>query len=164
MRLGARLAHGELPMIRQFRPDDMEACSDLIRACILIEKGLSETLRQKLLKAETPEAMLERARLYYVAVFESDAEVAGVGAVEMNEIRLLYVAPEHQRKGIGRSLLAHLESMVPSVLFSDVFVYSSPAAASFYGAHRFQPQGQHLFIIEEEELTTIFMTKRTCQT
>ena len=150
-------------MIRQFRPDDAEACSDLIRACILVEDGLSEILRARLVKVENAEAMLERARMYYVAVFESDARVAGVGAVEMNEIRLLYVAPQHQRTGIGRRLLAHLESMVPSVLFPDLFVYSSPAAVGFYRAHGFQLRGQHPFVIEGEELSTVFMTKQTRQ-
>jgi N-acetylglutamate synthase-like GNAT family acetyltransferase len=146
-------------MIRQFRPEDAEACSNLIQACIRIEAGLSESLRARLLEAETPQAMLDRARMYYVAVFESDAGVTGVGAVDMNEIRLLYVAPQHQHHGMGRSLLAHLESMIPSALFPDVFLYSSPVAISFYQAHGFLPRGLHPFMIEGEELTTVFMTK-----
>jgi len=77
----------------------------------------------------------------------------------MNEIRLLYVDPLHQRRGIGRSLLAHLESMIPSALFPDVFLYSSHVAVGFYQAHGFQTRGPHAFLIEGEELTTVFMTK-----
>ena len=148
-------------MIRQFRPDDAGACSNVIRACIRVEAGLSEALRERMLTVETPEAMRARARMYYVAVFESDAGVAGVGAVEMNEIRLLYVAPEHQGKGIGLSLLAHLESMVPAGLFSDTFVYSSLAAEGFYQAQGYQARGPHPIIIGGERLSTVFMTKRT---
>ena len=146
-------------MIRQFQPGDAEACSDVIQGCIRIESGLSESMRAKLLKRETPQAMLERAWLYYVAVFESEAGVAGVGAVDMNEIRLLYVAPQQQRRGIGGSLLAHLEFMVPSALFPDVFLYSSPVAVAFYQAHGFEARGPHAFQIEGEELRTVFMTK-----
>ena len=150
-------------MIRQFRPEDAEACSNLIQACIRIEAGLSESLRARLLEAETPQAMLDRARMYYVAVFESDAGVTGVGAVDMNEIRLLYVSPECQHQGIGRGLLAHLESMVPATVFSNIFVYSIPAAAGFYEAVGFRPRGQHPFVVEDEHLATVFMTKRTRQ-
>ena len=148
-------------MIRQLGPGDAEACSNVIRACIRIEAGLSQALRERMLKAETPEAMLERARMYYVAVYEADAGVVGVGAVEMNEIRLLYVAPEHQRKGIGRCLLVHLESMVPAALFSDTFVYSSLVAESFYRAQGYRARGPHPIMIGGELLTTVFMTKRT---
>ncbi len=150
-------------MIRQFQPDDADACSTIVRACIREDAGLSETLREKMLRSETPEAMIERARMYYVAVWQSDAGVAGVGALEMNEVRLLYVSPEFQHRGIGRGLLAHLESMVPAAVFSDIFVYSSPAAAGFYKAVGFRPRGQYSITVEDEQMATVFMTKHTWQ-
>jgi N-acetylglutamate synthase-like GNAT family acetyltransferase len=148
-------------MIRQFQADDADACSNIIRTCIRADPGLSETLREKMEKSETRDAMIERARMYYVAVYESDGGIAGVGALDMNEIRILYVSPEHQRRGIGRNLLVHLESMVPPAVFSDIFVYSSPPSAGFYETLGFRNRGQHLFVVEGEQLATVFMTKRT---
>ncbi len=148
-------------MIRQFQPEDAEACSNIIRTCIGVDAGLSETVREKLLRSETPKAMLDRARMYYVAVHQSEAGLAAVGALDLNEIRLLYVSPEHQGRGIGGNLLAHLESMVPPAIFSDIFVYSSPGAVGFYEGRGFRNRGRHPFIVEGEELPTVFMTKRT---
>ncbi len=105
--------------------------------------------------------MAERAGLYYVAVFDSGNSVLGVGGLDMNEIRLLYVLPEHQGRGVGRALLAHLESMVPPTLFSDIFVYSTFAAVDFYRARGFVACGEHVFDLGGEGLATVFMTKAT---
>jgi predicted N-acetyltransferase YhbS len=109
---------------------------------------------------ESPAAMLGRTRRFYVAVCELEHRIAGLGGVEMNEIRLLLVSPEWQRRGVGRSLLEHLEAMVPAALFPDIFVYSSPAAESFYSAHGYMPKGKHVFRMGDQSLDTIFMVKK----
>jgi len=146
-------------MIRQFRPSDAEACCELIRNCIRHDPEIPADLRESLLRAESPRSIEERARLFYIAVWEAGGEVAGVGGLDMNEIRLLYVSPSHQRRGIGRAILEHLEALVPSALFKDVFVYAAVSASSFYEARGFLPRGQHGFDIGGQLLTTIFMTK-----
>jgi len=148
-------------MIRQFRAEDAQACCDLIHACIERDPQISIALRDKLWRAESRETMIERAHLFYVAVCESDGSVVGVGGLELNEIRLLYVSPMHQGTGIGRSLLEHLESMIPSTLFADIFVYSTFSAVDFYRAHGFSAGGEYVFDFEGEQLTTVFMTKAT---
>ncbi len=146
-------------MIRQFRPEDAAECCTLIRACIEYDLELPATLREQMLSAESPESMLERACLFYVAVFELEGAIAGLGGLEMNEIRLLYVSPAHQRRGIGRAILAHLEEMVPSAMFREVFVYSAMSAAGFYQSCGYFPRGKHSFLLGSQKLTTIFMTK-----
>ncbi len=146
-------------MIRAFRPEDAPACSHIVNACLERDDSLSEKLRSILQQAETPAMMLERSRLFYLVVSETDSVLQGFGGLEMNEIRVLYVAPEHHRKRIGSEILLHLLSLVPPALFSDVFVYSSPGAVSFYRAHGFRAQGEHFFDIQGEELPTVFMTR-----
>ncbi len=146
-------------MIRQFRPEDASACSDLIRACIVRDPQASDALKEKLTRSESAETMLQRASLFYVAVFDSPEGLLGVGGLDMNEIRLLYVSPEHQGKGVGGKLLGHLESMVPPTLFSDIFVYSSLAAVDFYRVHGFAGDGEYCFDVDGEPLTALFMTK-----
>jgi GNAT superfamily N-acetyltransferase len=148
-------------MIVQFKPEDARACSDLIRACIDADASIQSELRRIMLMRESPEAMVERARLFYVAVYRAALGVKGVGAVDMNEIRLLYVSPPYQRQGIGRALLMHLEEMVPSALFPDVFTYSTSAAEGFYQACGYASGGRHPFDFEGHELQTVFMTKKT---
>lgn len=145
-------------MIRQFQPEDAAPCCILIRACLSTDLSLSSGLREKLLNSETPQSMEERARLFYVAVYESENRILGVGGLDMNEIRLLCVSPEHRRNGIGRALLAFIQDMVPGILFPDIFVYSSLEGREFYRACGFLEGGPVNFDLGGEQLYTIFMT------
>jgi GNAT superfamily N-acetyltransferase len=129
--------------------------------CLDSDPSFSSALREKLRDAETPPAMEERAKLFYVAVYESENRILGVAGLDMNEIRLLYVSPEHQRRGIGRALLKHFRPMVPAILFPDIFVYATIQAVGFYKACGFTEKGPFCFDIEGEPLTTIFMTSPT---
>jgi N-acetylglutamate synthase-like GNAT family acetyltransferase len=101
--------------------------------------------------------MIERARLFYMAVYESEDRILGTVGLDLNEIRLLFVAPESRQQGIGRSLLEHVKSMVPSALFPDIFVYSSLQAAGFYKACGFKEKGFCSFDLGGEFLPTVFM-------
>ena len=85
-------------MIRQFRPGDAQACFDLIRACIMQDIHTPTGTLEKLLHAESAESISGRARLYYLVVYELEDDIAGVAGLDMNEIRLLFVAPDRQGK------------------------------------------------------------------
>lgn len=148
-------------MIRSFQSQDAQACSDLIRACIEQDAQLPSETTKLLLREETPALMRERARLFYLAVYDLENLVVGCGGLELNEIRLLYVAPDHHGEGIGRALLAHLESMVPPALFSDIFVYSTLRAEGFYLQLGYRSKGRHLFSLKGKPLPTMFMVKPT---
>ena len=148
-------------MIRQFRTDDAQACGAIIHDYIGRDPQLSDALRERLRRAESAETMIQRAHLFYVSVYESNGSIVGVGGLELNEVRLLCVSAENQDKGIGKALLEHLEFMVPSELFSDIFVYSTFAAVNFYRAQGFTPRGEFVFDMCGEPLTTVFMTKAT---
>lgn len=97
---------------------------------------------------------------YYMVVSEVEGRIAGIGGVQLNEIRLLYVAPEHQGCGLGSDLLRHLESMMTSPPFTDAFVYSSLEAVRFYLRHGFSVEGDFSFELGDGlELPTVFMRK-----
>jgi N-acetylglutamate synthase-like GNAT family acetyltransferase len=145
-------------MIRQFRPQDATPCSRLIHACLKSDFSLTPLLRKKILGMETPQSMDERARLFYIAIYEEENRIVGIAGLDMNEIRLLCVLPERQRGGIARTLLDHIKSMAPASLFSDIFVYSSIQAVGFYKACGFAEKGSFNFEIGGETLPTVFMT------
>jgi N-acetylglutamate synthase-like GNAT family acetyltransferase len=145
-------------MIRQFRPEDALPCCELIHACLAKDSSLSPGLREQLLSSETPQTMVERSRLFYVAIYESDDGILGIAGLDMNEIRLLFVSPEHRRSGIGRALLGFIHSMVPGILFQDIFVYSSLEGMEFYKNCGFIEKGPVNFEIGGELLRTIFMS------
>jgi GNAT superfamily N-acetyltransferase len=146
--------------IRQFQSEDSEECCSLVRACLSLDPLIPLAVKEDLLRAESPALMRDRAALFYVAVFTLGSRVAGVGGLDLNEIRLLFVEPEHQHQGIGGSLLGHLEAFVPPAFFGDIFVYSTPGAAGFYHVHGYRPRGKHAFCVGEYVVPTIFMTKR----
>jgi N-acetylglutamate synthase-like GNAT family acetyltransferase len=102
--------------------------------------------------------MEERARLFYVAVYESAQQILGIAGLDMNEIRLLCVSPDNWRQGIGRALFEHIRGMVPGILFPDIFVYSSLQGRDFYRACHFVEKGPVDFNIGGDQLRTIFMS------
>jgi len=148
-----------MPMIRQFRPEDAQCCSDLIQDCLRNDGDLQPQVRKRLLLSESAEAMRRRASLFYLAVCESADRIFGVAGLDMNELRLLYVSPEQQGRGYGSALLSHLEAMVPPALFADIFVYSVVSAAGFYRARGYRANGLCRFDLNGVYLETIFMTK-----
>jgi N-acetylglutamate synthase-like GNAT family acetyltransferase len=145
-------------MIRQFQAGDASSCCQLIHECLANDSSLSSALRERIGISESPQSMEERARLFYVAVCELEGRIAGLVGLDMNEIRLLYVLPGCQRRGIGRQLFEHIQTMVPKVLFPDIFVYASLQAVDFYRACGFIDRGPFTFDVRGEPLHTIFMT------
>ena len=146
-------------MIRAFQKEDLQACIDLIEGCLGLDASLAPSTLARLGQADLFRLIQQSAVLFQLAVYEHEGEVAGIGGVDLNEIRLLYVSPELQGQGIGRTLLEHLENMVPSALFSNIFLYSTPGAEGFYKSRGYESRGEVCFEIEGQTLPTIFMTK-----
>src|SRR5262245_2607937 len=139
-------------MIRQFKPEDASGCSTVIRDCIETDSRTALPLRRKLLLAESPEHMQERANLYYIAVCDVGGSIVGVGGVDMNEIRILFIDPRYRRRSLGREILTHLEAMIPAALFPDIFVYSTRSAVGFYRACGYEAGGEYDFDVDGEIL------------
>ncbi len=116
-------------------------------------------MQQKLLVSETPTLMRERAHLFYLAVHESAGKITGLGGLDLNEIRLLFVSPDHRRAGNGRALIEHFETLIPPDFFKDMFVYAAPGAVGFYRRLGFEPRGESRFDIGGLPLVTIFMSR-----
>jgi N-acetylglutamate synthase-like GNAT family acetyltransferase len=150
----------ETGLIRQFQQEDAEACSRLVRECLRLDPLMPPAAKEELIRAESAAAMRERAALFYLAVLPAEDRIAGVGGIDLNEIRLLFVHPEYQHTGMGSRLLEHLESLVPPALFRNAFVYAAPAAAGFYQARGYQAGGEAVFHIGALALPTVFLTKR----
>jgi len=145
-------------MIRLFQPEDALSCCELIHSCLANDPSYSFALREKIKSSETPQGIVGRSRLFYIAVYELEGRILGIAGLDMNEIRLLYVSPDHQKRGIGRLLIKHLMAMVPRALFADIFVYSSEQAVGFYRACGFIEKGPFAFDLDGELLNTVFMT------
>lgn len=65
---------------------------------------------------------------------DDDGKIIGFGAIApaISELRAVYVAPEAERKGIGKSILEHLENMARTQGLSELRMDASINAERFY--------------------------------
>ena len=78
----------------------------------------------------------------FVLVAELDAVVRGVGLIHTSgNVRLCYVEPGFQRRGIGRALLQSLENRALQLGFAEVRLRSSVGAREFYERHGYVSSG-----------------------
>jgi putative acetyltransferase len=79
------------------------------------------------------------------AVLARDAagHVVGFGSIIPStcELRALYVAPEHGRRGVGAMILAHLEAMAVALGLPELQMDASTNAVAFYRRHAFAAEG-----------------------
>jgi ribosomal protein S18 acetylase RimI-like enzyme len=146
-------------MIRQFQPGDAEDCCKVIHECLASDSHLRQVPHNTFRIIESPQSIRRWAALFYVAVYESCNSVVGLAGLDMNEVRLLCVSPKHQSHGIGGAMMDHLEAMVPSSVFTDIFVYSAPSATGFYSRRGFRAMGEYAVDLYGETFQTIFMVK-----
>lgn len=77
-----------------------------------------------------------------LVVAERQSEPLGVGSLHSSgQIRLLYVRPEAQGRGVGRLLLAELERRARSLDLDELSLDSSAGARAFYQRHGYHPAG-----------------------
>ncbi|HTY63967.1 MAG TPA: GNAT family N-acetyltransferase [Acidobacteriota bacterium] len=145
-------------MIRPFQPEDASACFRIIRACLQADASYPPALQSKFGNREASWSISECARLFYVAVYEDESRILGFAGLDLNEIRLLYIDPVYQRRGIGRRLFEHLKEMVPGTLFPELFVYSTLGAVGFYESCGFKNKGPFVFDAGGIPLPTVFMS------
>ncbi len=75
-------------------------------------------------------------------VAEDRCELIGFGGVDLEaaeQIKYLYVIPEHQHQGVGSKLLRELEGLASMTGLSGLRLHSSPGAVDFYKAKGYEP-------------------------
>src|SRR5690349_6563092 len=72
-----------------------------------------------------------------IVVAEAQGHVVGFGSMRANCIRGMYIAPEFQRRGVGRQLLAELERLARLGGFENLRLESTFNALPFYSSQGF---------------------------
>ncbi len=82
-----------------------------------------------------------------VVAMDSSGRILGFGSIvpSNNELRAVYVRPEHGRKGVGRAILRHLEDIARKALLTELRMDASINAEAFYKANGFSSlaSGEH---------------------
>jgi len=83
-----------------------------------------------------PETFPDRIESGYFMVGTSGSQVAGFAAIKLSsaEVEAVFVSPDAARRGLGRSLLAHLEGAALRAGLRAIALDSSLNAVSFYEA------------------------------
>ena len=118
--------------VRPYQEEDAPAACAVITACIPMMTGLNVAARQLLRTKNRPGTLhAELARYFTLVVVHGDTLV-GVGALDRQEIKRVYVDPTYQGCGYGRALLQQLEAEAQRRGIREVWIESSPNAERFY--------------------------------
>ena len=121
------------PEIRRYEPPDFDAVNDLWRRSRL--RAFPDLQARKGHTAEEDREYFRDVVLvrHDVWVVELDGRVAGLLAIAGDFIDQLYVDPDHQRKGLGRTLIAHARRLSPSGLRLSTFQINHAGRAFYEG-------------------------------
>ncbi len=149
--------------VRPFREADAQAVSDLVRTALLVSCAgdyESEPLA-RFAATQTAERMLERGRTTHFLVAEAAGAVVGCGAIgpgaeDEGCVYSLYVAPDCQGHGIGRTVLNALEADEYGRRARRLTVHASRTALGFYRGMGFafasgdeRPDAEGLYLLEK---------------
>jgi GrpB-like predicted nucleotidyltransferase (UPF0157 family)/GNAT superfamily N-acetyltransferase len=129
--------------LRGFRDADAPAVSALIRRCwTMMRLGPypHEGIRVQL-AGTTPERLRETARTTFFLVAVLDGRVVGFGGHDRTHVRLLFVEPAFQRRGIGALLLSRVLEHARREGVAALECNSTTYAVPFYARHGFRRQG-----------------------
>ena len=96
----------------------------------------------------SPKSIKEQllSRVIFCA-YENERLVGTIGLLK-NEVVGLYVSYAKRGKGLGKTLLDHLETYAKSKNFKELVLTSTPSAEKFYLKNGYQPIGKVVINIE----------------
>lgn len=121
-------------MIRKFQPEDCEeVLSVWAAASALAHPFLDESFLEQE-RRDIRNVYLPSSETW---VWEADGQVVGFISLLGNEVGAVFVAPRHQRTGIGWALMDHAR-VLRGELEVEVFE-DNPVGRSFYAKYGFEP-------------------------
>jgi GNAT superfamily N-acetyltransferase len=148
--------------LRAARDGDAEAISEVIISA-LRETNAKDYLPEVIARVEqnfSPAAVLDLMGRRKVFVATVGTRIVGTASLEGGSARTMFVAPDVQRRGVGRRLMAEVERAAHDAGVTTLVVPSSVTAESFYArlglkAVRDQYYGDERTIIMERDLKPV---------
>ncbi|MGB5395645.1 MAG: GNAT family N-acetyltransferase [Gammaproteobacteria bacterium] len=138
---------------REAEPSDAKgACAVLIESintiCAPFYNDDKETI-SKWLENKTPANVrkwIESENTYCIAAEDNENNIVGFSCISGDEIMLLYVVPEVLYKGVGKHMLARLESYAHFSGITEIKVLSSLSAKAFYERNGYVQNGDPQYV------------------
>lgn len=120
-------------MLRQATSNECKDISDLISNTIKTSHTGYTNYQNKLWTSiYTPEKINSLMQEWVFVVYEMDAIICGTGAYFQNELHSVFVHPVYQNKGIGKDIVAYIESQIKENYNSLLIIGAAINALSFY--------------------------------
>ncbi len=128
-------------VISRFKEEQAKEVSDLIRTTIRISntKDYPLELMEQLIESETPEHVIERASWTHFYVAQDEGRIVGCGAIgpywgkeDESSLFTIFVLPEYQGKGVGRSIIETLENDIFFLRAKRIEIPASITGVPFY--------------------------------
>lgn len=128
-------------VISRFKEEQAKEVSDLIRTTIRISntKDYPLELMEQLIESETPEQVIERASWTHFYVAQDEGRIVGCGAIgpywgkeDESSLFTIFVLPEYQGKGVGRSIIETLENDMFFLRAKRIEIPASITGVPFY--------------------------------
>ena len=123
--------------IRKFKKEDAKACSKIISETVNIDQSLTEEAANHIKKETRPEALIKKMKRIQYFVCEEDCQILGIGLLDSNEVKTMYVLSEFQNKRVGTKILESIEKYAKSKNIKKLILYTHPKAEYFYLKNRF---------------------------
>lgn len=147
--------------IRVFAPPDAEPLSRIIvrnLELVNIQDYPSQTI-QALAKLYTRERLIKEASYCHMVVCLDGTEVLGTAAVDGDRVRNVFVDIRRHREGMGRCLMAAIETYALEHGQARLYLHAVPSARGFYEKLGYEVMGR----IERElagfQLVELLMAK-----
>ena len=119
--------------IKKFKKEQAKETRELILKCFneFVASSFSKRGREEFIKTLVPEKLFRREDDTYIAE-ESGRIIGVIQGVRSCKIMLLFVDKQHQSVGVGKKLVAKLESLYRRRGIKVMTVWSSTYAIPFY--------------------------------
>ena len=119
--------------VRSYTDADADGCCRVVNAAIQDMDGLNNAARAFIRAKNTPAQFDAELRHWFTLIFEADdGRILGVGALDGEEIKRVYVDLLAQGHGVGRALMQALEVEALQRGLRKVAIEASPSAVPFY--------------------------------
>ena len=120
------------PHLRAFAAKDAPQCCKVINTSAAGMEGLNAEALRFILSKNIPEIVSQELSAIYTLVYEEQGVILGLGGLDGNEIKRVYVSPSVQGRGIGSVIVRALEREARSRNIAVLKIQSSPNAVPFY--------------------------------
>ena len=127
--------------IRRFKESDAEEVSTVVIKTLRISnvKDYPAELMEEVVKSQQPQNILERASWTHFYVVEDGDKIIGCGSIgpfwgkeDESSLFTIFVLPEYQGKGVGRSIIETLEKDEYFLRAKRIEIPSSITGCQFY--------------------------------